>query len=83
MTCFVVMLVSNIFSNFSNTFKTCQTTHGLNVSKTIPLGRVTLLNIACSEMSFCILATPLFRQCMAFSLTYGLRYNILVELNET
>lgn len=52
MTCFAVMLVSNIFSNFSNPFKTCQTILGINASKTIPVGMVTLLNIACSEMAF-------------------------------
>lgn len=52
MTCFAGMLVSNIFSNFSNPFKTCQTILSLNASKMVPLGRVTLPNIACSEMPF-------------------------------
>lgn len=52
MTCFVVMLLSNTFSNFLNPFKTCQIALGLNASKPIPLGRVTLLNIACTETAF-------------------------------
>lgn len=52
MTCFVVMLASKIFSNFSNTFKTCQTSLSSNASKTILLGRIMLLHIACPEMAF-------------------------------
>lgn len=52
MTCFVVMLASKAFSNFSNTFKTCQTRLRSNASKTILLGRIMLLQIACPEMAF-------------------------------
>lgn len=52
MTCFVVMLASKTFSNFSNTFKTCQMSLSSNASKTILLGRIMLLHIACPQMAF-------------------------------
>lgn len=51
-TCFVVMLASKTFSNFSNTFKTCQTCLSSNASKMIPLGRIMLLHIACPQVTF-------------------------------
>lgn len=62
MTCFVVMLASKTFSNFSNTFKTCQTSFSSNASKTIPLGR-TMLPVL--KWLSSIPATSFFGQCLA------------------